>query len=130
MPNILCVSNGKFGINIARAIWILLALQMAKIVVDVVNASGSSLRAEPLTFKPEPPETFEAIIKELVARYGEGDLQDEEGDIVPRTRVGKGGNYRYRVAGECTVQVYMRDMEESARGWVNRSGMCCATYGM
>jgi hypothetical protein len=101
----LCVSNGNFGLSVVRGIWILLALQMAKIVVNVVAAGGNSITPEPVTFKPEPPETFEAIIKELVAAgYGEGRLLDAEGDTVARSRVVKGGNYRYCVTGECTIQ--------------------------
>ncbi len=101
----LCVSNGNFGLNIARVIWILLALQMAKIVVNVVDAGGNSIRPKPVTFKPEPPKTCKDIIKGLLsAGCGEGFLEDMDGDAMTPDDSMPGGNYKHCVTGECTMQ--------------------------
>ena len=95
---------------------LLLGLQMAKIVVSVVDADGDSITPTPVTFKPEPPKTCEVIVKELrAAGHGEGHLLDKDGDTVTRGELVPGGDYRYRVTGECTVQVCMRGMEKRMR---------------
>ena len=99
----LCVSNCNFGLYIARAIWILLALQMAKIVVNVVDGDGNSIRPKPVTFKP--PKTCEGIVKALqAAGCGEGLLEDMDGDAMTPGDSVPAGDYKYCVAGECTMQ--------------------------
>ncbi len=82
---------------------VLLGLQMAKIVVRVVDANDNSITTKPVMLKPEPPPKTRECRELLAAGYGQGLLLDEGGYGVTSEEL-QGGNYMYCVTGECTMQ--------------------------